>query len=340
MICPSIDSFIQVKQVRMNLKLVICLFITTPYATDSVEVIKIGTLVPAASPWGDVLSMWANNIDRRSLGKLKVFIYYNGVQGDESATVTKLKIGELDGALLTATGLSRIYMPILALQMPGLFKNWTKLDIAWETMNSNFTKGLNSSGFSLISRSHFGAMHLLSKGFRIKTPTDMRDKKVFVDRSNPIERFVYEVIKNVTTVSISIPEVLPKLNTGAINIVNAPPLFSEQFQWSSKLDTINKDVNALVTGGLIISTKRMASLPDMLRVMLLDISKMLNNQLTTSVQYTDDAALLRMQRNMQVVTLTAEELSQWDVVYNEVRRLLAQNLFSVDLVSKLEQLSN
>src|SRR3954466_10656650 len=83
------------------------------------EVVKIGTLAPPASPWGQVYKVWEEAVKKKSGGRLELQFFYNGQQGDEGAMVVKMKSGQLDGAALTAVGLGKIYKPILALQIPG-----------------------------------------------------------------------------------------------------------------------------------------------------------------------------------------------------------------------------
>src|SRR5262249_10267061 len=111
------------------------------------EVIKIGTLAPASSPWGQVFKIWADAVSKKSDGKLTLQFFWNGQQGDEGAMVGKMKAGQLDGAAITAVGLSKIYKPINALQMPGLFTTWAKLDAARDAMKSEFEKGARDAGF-------------------------------------------------------------------------------------------------------------------------------------------------------------------------------------------------
>ena len=310
------------------------------YAVYGSEVIKIGTFAPASSPWGQILTVWAEAVQKVSNGQLELQFFYNGQQGDEAAMVAKMKAGQLDGALSTVVGLGRIYRPILALQLPGLFKNWSKLEIARQAMNSDFQKGLNDAGFSLLSWSDFGAVHLLSKGFIVRRPVDMQGKKSFADRNNAMESILYQVIGGATMVPLNVPEVLPQLKAGAVNIVNAPSLVAEQLQWASQLDTINVDVNSLVTGGIVISTGRLNALSDNLRTILSNTGKVAGNSLIKRIHDEDDAAFSRMQSKMMVVTLTTSELSEWNATYKEVRRRLALSIFSSDLVTKLEKIAN
>ena len=46
------------------------------------DVLKIATLAPKASPWGQVLSVWEKAVKEKSGGRLEIQIFYNGLQGD------------------------------------------------------------------------------------------------------------------------------------------------------------------------------------------------------------------------------------------------------------------
>lgn len=203
-----IQSLVHVTKMGLNLKIFICILITTLYAVNSTDVIKIATVVPRSSPWRQVLDAWAETVAKKNKSRLEIQLFYNGVQGDEDAIVRKMKISQLDGALLTTVGLGRIYTPILGLQMPGLFKTWSKLYTARQAMDSDFQQGMNSAGFNFLGWSDFGAVHLLSKGFAVRTPKDVKGKKVFIDINNRIDLVLSQVISNFTSVPVSVSDVI------------------------------------------------------------------------------------------------------------------------------------
>src|SRR4051812_18730425 len=167
---------------------------------DAGEVIKIGTLAPGASPWGQVFKVWEEAVKKKSDGKITLHFFYNGQQGDEGAMVGKMKAGQLDGAAVTAVGLSKIYKPILALQMPGLFTTWAKLDAARDAMKADFEKGVKDAGFVLAGWGDVGAVHLMSKGVQVKTPDDVKGKKPYMWRDDIVQPILYQVIGGVTAV--------------------------------------------------------------------------------------------------------------------------------------------
>jgi TRAP-type transport system periplasmic protein len=303
------------------------------------DVIKFGTLAPGASPWGQVFKIWADAVSKRSNGSLEIQFFYNGQQGDEGAMVGKMKDGQLDGAAVTAVGLSKIYKPILALQTPGLFTTWAKLDAARDAMKGELEKGASDAGFSLLGWGDVGAAHVMSRGFAVHTPDDFKGKKPYMWRDDIIQPILYQIIGGITPVPLSIPEVLPNLNTGAVDIVIAPPLASEQLQWSSKLDTIVADNSGMAIGALVISSKRLAALSDENRSILVETGGFAANALTKRIRAEDDAAFARMKGKMNVVNLSPDEQAKWQALFTQVRQRLTQGTFSPDLMSKLEQLA-
>ena len=196
---------------------------------EAAEVLKVGTLAPAASPWGQVFKVWEKAVKQKSEGKLELQFFYNGQQGDEGAMVGKMKAGQLDGAAVTGVGLSKIYKPIYAMQMPGLFTTWPKLDVALDAMKGDFEKGTADNGFRLVGWGHVGQAHVMSKGFAITVPEDLRGKKPYMWRDDMIAPVLFQVIGGITPVPLGVPEVLPQLNTGAVNCLYAPALAASSF---------------------------------------------------------------------------------------------------------------
>ncbi|MDI1448087.1 TRAP transporter substrate-binding protein DctP [Polyangium sp. 6x1] len=305
---------------------------------SAAEVIKIGTLAPKASPWGQVFSVWEKAVKEKSGGRLELQFFYNGQQGDEGAMVGKMKAGQLDGAAVTAVGLGKIYKPILALQMPGLFSSWAKLDAARETMRPEFEKGAADAGFSIMGWGDVGQAHLMTKGVAVRAPEDFKGTKPYVWRDDAAMPVFFQVIGGVTPVPLNIPEVLPNLNTGAVNALVAPALVAEQLQWASKLDTIVSDSSGFAVGALVLTSKKLDSLPEDLRAVLRDTGKIAASALTKRIRSEDDAAFARLKGKMTVVDLTADQKAKWQGLFKQVRGRLAQGTFSPDLVAKLEGL--
>jgi len=316
------------------------------------ESVKIGTLAPAESPWGQVFRTWRRAVRERTKlpgqdgdkgeGKeygLDLDFFWNGQQGDEAALVTKIKSGQLDGAAITAVGLGQIHPPILILQAPGLFTTWEKLDKARDALRGDFEKALDAAGFVLAGWGDVGLSRRMSRGFAVASPNDLKGKKPYVWREDPIMPAMLQVIGGVTPVPLGVPEVLPNLNTGAIDVVTAPCLAAEQLQWAARLDTINTQVVAASIGAVAFSKAKLDQMPGDLRAVLMETGKIAASALTTRIRNEDAAAFGRLQSKMTVSTSNPAQVKEWEEVWKQTRARLAQGTFSPELVAKAELLA-
>jgi len=323
--------------------LVVLAGMTATNEARAAEVIKVATLAPKGSPWGQVFSLWERAVRDKSGGRAEIQFSYNGQingqQTDEASMVAKMKAGQLDGAALTSVGLSKIYKPILALQLPGLFKSWAKLDAARDAMKTDFEKGVDDAGFTLAGWGDVGQVHILSKGFAIHSPDDLKGQKPYMWRDDVMAPVLYQLVGDVTPIPLNVQEVLPLLSTGGVNVVMTASLAAEQLQWSSKLDTIVANVTGTAIGALVFSNKRLKALPEDLRKIIIDTGKIAAAALTTRIRNEDVAAFERMKERMTVTTLSESEMRRWDAVFKQARRRLSQDTFPPELVAKLEALA-
>ena len=119
--------------------------------------IKLGTLAPKDSAWGKVFGAWATAVEEESSGGVKLTWSF-GSKGDEIAMVGKMRSKELQGGAITATGLGLIWPHITALQLPGLFPTWAKLDTVRDKMTPKFEKEFASQGFVILGKGEMGTL--------------------------------------------------------------------------------------------------------------------------------------------------------------------------------------
>jgi TRAP-type C4-dicarboxylate transport system substrate-binding protein len=101
---------------RVLLALAAALLLSVPGAASAdPAVLKIGTLAPADSPWGQVFKVWKKSVEERTSGGVELQFFWNAQQGDESAMVGKIRTGQLDGAAIAAAGLGQIDKQVLVL---------------------------------------------------------------------------------------------------------------------------------------------------------------------------------------------------------------------------------
>jgi TRAP-type C4-dicarboxylate transport system substrate-binding protein len=303
---------------------------------SAAETIKIGTLAPKQSVWGQVFQVWEKAVTKKSDGKLELQFFYNGQQGDEGSMVGKMKAGQLDGAAITAVGLSKIHKPILALQMPGALTTWEKVDRAQAALKSDFERGVRDAGFELLGWGNVGRAHLFLKGNgTVKTPADFKSRKPYMWRDDIISPEFYRAI-GATPVPLNVPEVLPQLKTGAVDTVNAPALAVEQLQWGAQLNQVSKQVTGVGVGALVVSGGRLRALPGDLRSILVDTGAIASKALGDKIKNEDEAAFTRMSGKMTVFEVDEAAFKQ---VFKTVRDRLKQGTFPAELVKRIEDIA-
>ncbi len=250
-------------------------------------------------------------------GSVKVDWLWNGTAGPESAVVGKIKSGQISGAAVTAVGLASIDKRFLALQMPGAFKSWADLDRARDKYAPDLAKAALKDGFRVVGNGDIGIGRVMSKGFAVAVPADLRGKSPGAIADDIIAPKVYEAIGGVTAVPSSVVGFLPKLNSGAINVMNTPSLAAEQLQWASRLDHINTAETYYGIGAVVMSVKELDKMPKDDREVVEDTGKLAAKALTRRIRKADKKAFDRLKKKMKVHKATKAEEAEWKKVFKK-----------------------
>jgi TRAP-type C4-dicarboxylate transport system substrate-binding protein len=296
-------------------------------AAQGPTVLRAATLAPAASPWGRVFKAWQAGVRKQSNDALEIQFFYGNQQGDEVAMVGKMRTRQLDGAAITATGLAQIYRNVLAVQLPGLFSDWSRLDVVRNAMRPTFDAEFDKQGFKILGWGDVGIAHVMSNGFQVKTPADLQHHNGFFLPGNPIEATFWQVVGNANPKELTVPEILPALTAGTINVVEAPALASEQLQWSSLLDNIDTMTTGYEIGALVFTSAKINSLPQDLKDILLTTGQNAAAALTSSIRHEDDVSFQRLQTRMTPYAPNAGEQAAWAAHSAEVRKRLRGSTF-------------
>jgi TRAP-type C4-dicarboxylate transport system substrate-binding protein len=319
---------------RTFLLAVVSLFAFEALAADPV-VFKVGTAVPRESPWGVVLRAWAKAVKEKSKGEIELEFFWNATQGDETAQMAKVKTGQLDGAVVTAVGLGAIDPNVNILQLPGLFANWEQLDKARDAMAPYFEKKFRDSNLELVGWGDVGLDRLMSKGYAVQKPEDLKGKRAWVWREDPVLPALFQQGGSVS-VPTSLPEVIPELSTGNVTVLSVSALAAEQLQWASRLDHVTQFIVAPNIGGLVLSKTRLDSLSSTNRQLMLDTGKNAGKALTERIRNEDAKAFERLTTKMTLVKASDAELAAWKKFFADTRARLAKGTFDAKLISEAE----
>jgi TRAP-type transport system periplasmic protein len=323
---------------NMTARIVLLMLLVSATVSWSAPVVlKIGSLAPRESPWGQVLRVWVKAVKEKTKGEVEIEIYWNATQGDEAAQMSKLKTGQLDGTIVSATGLSIVDPRINVLQVPGLYKDWAQLDVVRDALKPRFDASFRAAGFELVGWGDIGLDRLMSKGYAIQRPSDLKGKKPWSWKDDPVLPAFFQAV-GVVPIPTSVPEAIAELSTGNVNAMSISALGAEQLQWASRLDHVTFMVMAPNIGGMVLSGSKLQGLKPELREMVLQTGKIACQALTTRIRNEDAAAFERLKKKMTVTANTSEDEKAWAAIFAETRIKLTKGTFSPELLAEIEKL--
>lgn len=300
-------------------------------------VIKIGSLAPRESPWGQVLRVWAKAVKEKTGGEVELEFYWNATQGDEPAQMSKMKTGQLDGAIVSAVGLGIVDPSVNVLQVPGLYAGWKELDQVRDALRPRFEKTFREAGFELVGWGDIGLDRLMTKGFALKSPQDFKGKRPWVWREDPILPALFQAA-GATPVPTSLPEAITELSTGNVNVMSVSALASEQLQWSSRLDHVSELVVAPNVGGMVLAKAKLDTLKAEHRAIVVETGRLAAKALTERIRKEDGEALERLKKRMTWVEANAADAAAWKALFADSRTRLTKGTLTPELMKEVEGL--
>jgi TRAP-type C4-dicarboxylate transport system substrate-binding protein len=296
--------------------------------------LKMVTLAPAGSQWATEFQSWSDDALMQSDCRIVLRWYWNGGGGgDELRMVADLRGGQKHGAAMTAIGLGEIYKEILLFQLPGLFDNWPALDAARNAERSFFEEEFAKRGFVIVGWGDVGAAKVLSVGFEVVTPADLKDKAAFYLPGDVISPMFYSKV-GLKGKSISLGELGSHVGKD-IQILNISPYAAEQLQLASKVTHLTAYTTAFVIGALVIKKEKIEAMPADLKEILFSTGKRNAETLTNTIRVQDGQAFMRMKKSKTTYTPTPEELEKWKQIFAETRKSLRGAPFTPEVFDRI-----
>lgn len=221
--------------------------------------IKFGSLFPEGSTWDHTLKKMAREWSEITDGRVKLKIYPGGIAGSEDDMVRKMRIGQLDAAVLTSLGMTKIVPDSLILTLPFLVRNEAELDYAINEILPMFDEEFRNKGFELMVWSKSGWINFFSNT-PVYTPDDLRKTRVAVAPNSPemIEAFKALDFK---IIPLGMNDTLMGLQSGMIDSYYSIPMAAAQYQFFALSPYLNPIQMSPVIGGIVLSQKAWRKIP-------------------------------------------------------------------------------
>ncbi len=291
------------------------------------QTLKIATLAPEGSSWVQTLRAIDAEIREKTQGVVKLKIYPGGVQGDEKVVLRKMRIGQLQGGGFAGQGISKIFPDALALQMPFLFENYDEVDYVLEKMNDYFKEGYQNAGFVHLCWADIGFVHILSKS-PIRNVEDLHNHKVWRLEEEPITDTLFR-LAGVTSVPLTIPDVLLGLQTNLVDVIYASPAAAIVLQWFTRVNYITQLPINFTLGAFLIDAKAFSRLSPEHQDLLRQTAKREMRTLSQKARKENEVAIQVMVDNgLQLIEASSEDLETFYDLVAQTREEIVGKAFS------------
>jgi TRAP-type C4-dicarboxylate transport system substrate-binding protein len=302
----------------------------TPTRAEDSYTLRIASLAPAGSSWMKVLNAWNKTLQERTDGRLKMRFYPGGSQGDERDFVRKMRVGQLDGGVVTMTGMSMVVRSIIVLVLPGFLDTYEKLDRVRAKMAPEFEALFEKEGFKLVGWGDAGKNRLFAaKPFR--APSDLKSLRPWVWKDELVFVELYDVI-GANAVRLGVPEVYPGLQTRMIDMVSSSALTAVALQWYTRVKYMTGWNSAIIAGGTMMRKEKYDELPDDLREVFQSTADRAHEILNRTIRKDDEKAYqVVLKKGIQVVD-AGDAMPEWNAAYKKVRDNFTGRLFPKSLL--------
>ena len=212
---------------------------------------KVATLSPDGSFWMKTMREAGKAVAAATDNRVKFKWYPGGVMGDDKAVLRKMRVGQLQGAALPMGELLSFYPDSQAYGIPFLFNSYEEVDYVRSQLDDSLITGFAEGGMEVLGIAEGGFGYFLTAE-PVRVPADLQQQKVWVPQNDVVSARLAQSI-GVTPIPLTLPDVLPGLQTGLVNTVAVSPMGAIVLQWHTRVAHIT-DIPLMYFCGVISLT--------------------------------------------------------------------------------------
>ncbi|MBM4306026.1 MAG: hypothetical protein FJ115_01445 [Deltaproteobacteria bacterium] len=312
------------------------LFLIQPaIASEKVLTIKIGTLAPEGSSWIKTLNAINAETIKKTENRVQFRIYHSGVLGDEMDMLRKMRIGQIHGAAFTAGGLSPLFKEIEVFQVPFLFQTYEEADYILTKMDGFFRKGFEDNGHTILGWSEAGFVYLMSNS-PVSSVADLKKTKVWIWEESPMSKAIFDEA-GISTIPLSVPDVLLGLQTGLVDVVYAPPTGAISLQWFTKIKYISDVPLSYLIGAVVIHRETFRRIPLPYQTVLLEsFNRHLLQLKGVTRSENRDAIKVMMKHGIKVITPSQGQIEEFKKLSERAMEKVGTQSFSKKVLNEVK----
>ena len=273
--------------------------------------VKLATMVPKGSSYHKALLGLGESWRAAPEGGVKLVVYPDGSMGGEPDMVRKMRVGQIQAAMLTVTGLSEIEPSVTALgNLPLMFRSLDEVAHVREKLRPGIERKFEEKGFVVLFWGDVGWLKFFSRQPVVR-PDDLKKVKLF---TLPGDTFQFDLMKSIglQPVALEPTDILPGLETGMIDAVPITPFYAQMFQFYGPAPHMLDLEWAPLVGAGVILKKVWDDYPPALQQSMRDAARVAGQAIVARNRAENDEAVEAMKkRGLTVHPASAQVVAEW-----------------------------
>ena len=303
------------------------LLILTVLALTSLQVqsvqLKIATLTPEGSGWMEAMRAGAKEIKERTEGRVIIKLYGGGTQGSDKTVLRLMRVGKLQGATFTGSGLIDRFPTIQLYSLPMVFKSLDEVDYVRERMDDTLMEGMKSAGLIGFGIAEGGFARMMSSS-PVRGPDDLSGKKVWVPEGDASSHDAMKAM-GLSPVALPLTDVMIGLQTGLIDVVTNSAVGAIVLQWHTRVKFVMRLPLVYIIGFLVIEEKAFNRLTPGDREIVSEVMERVYKEFDQANRQDDaDASMELIAQGLVEIEPYQEYVDEWRNAVMESNRALAE----------------
>jgi TRAP-type transport system periplasmic protein len=299
--------------------------------------IRLATVVPRGSSIHQALLAMGDEW-HKAPGGPSLTIYPDGQMGGEAETVRRMRINQIQVALMSVAGLSEIDHSAAALQlMPGVFRSLDEVDYVRDKLKASLNPLFERKGFVVLCWNDAGWVRLFTKKPAVR-PVEFKKLKVFALSSDTTQVDLMKAA-GYQPVPLEYTDTLTGLQTGLIDAVPTTPFYALAGQFYGPAPHMLELNYTPLVGGLVILKSTWDSFSASTRTAIQKAAEEAGARIQQrSRQEMREAVEAMTKRGLHVHSLTTEEEAEWRANFEAAYPQIRGKLVPADMFDEVQRL--
>lgn len=261
---------------------------------------------------------------------------FPGTQGGEPQIVRRMRVNQLQGAMLTAIGLAQIDESVTALQlMPAEFKSWEEVDHVRTALEPQLEELFLKQGYVVLFWADAGWVRFFASR-PVNSIHDIKGMRIFASTGMP--KTLELMREYYTPVELDPDKILLSLRNGMIDGVPIPPFLANFAQVTTRADYMLDLKWAPVVGAMVVTKRFWDQLPPETQAYVMETSRQAGEQIRTDSRREDDEAIQAMveKQGLKVTSLSPEAYREWMAEVDKVSPRIRGNIIPADMFDRVK----